>query len=323
MKNILNLINCYHVERKNIVNDKNNEHYINSYVNHIYVINLKDDVIRRNYIHILMSKYNINFEFIIVPSLSIEEYEQISNKNINLGEAGCYLSHMYCLNDAIINKYKNIIIFEDDIIFHKRFCDLFEKITFNKKFDLLFLGASDFNFDKINHKFTTENSFVYKPDVGSKYLRGTFSILYSYKACLEVFNNRLFKATFIDDNLIQFIHSFSNSFYICHPNIVIADLSTTNIEHNFSIENKIKETYYYKKCYNSSINFYDYNYIYVKLLQNININNIDNKLSYKNNIQKLLRLFFRKQEDIDIIEERFSYNFFTETDLIYICKLNV
>ena len=146
--NITYLINTYDVKRKHIINDINNSFYINNYVSHIYVINLEEDIIRRKYITILMQKYNINFEFIIVPRLRQVQYDSISNSNINLGEAGCYLSHMFCLNDAIINNYDKIIIFEDDIIFHKKFCQLFEEVTKQHIFDILFLGASDFNFSK-------------------------------------------------------------------------------------------------------------------------------------------------------------------------------
>ena len=54
-----------------------------------------------------MEKYNINFEFIIVKKLQQCKYDLIKNNFRNIGEAGCYLSHMYCINDAISNNYDN------------------------------------------------------------------------------------------------------------------------------------------------------------------------------------------------------------------------
>jgi glycosyl transferase family 25 len=317
---IQNLINYYNIKREIIINDEDNQYYINSYVNHIYVINLEEDNIRRKYVTVLMKKYNINFEFIIVPRLQLPEYIQIGNPNIKLGEAGCYLSHMYCLHDAIANNYKKIIIFEDDIIFHKQFCELFEKITQNQTFDILFLGASDFNFSKNNYKLIKRDKLIYKPHINSLYLRGTFAIFYSDKGCLEVFKERLYKPTFMDDKLIQFIHTFSDSFYVCYPNLVLADLSTTNIEHNFWITNKLKENYYYKNCYNKVINFKDYNYICMKLFSNCSINN---NLTYKDNMIHLFDCFFKKPKDkhlIQLLKERFNYDFFTVDDLINICN---
>ena len=40
---------------------------------------------------------------------------------MTIGEVGCYLSHMWCLQDIVKNNYNNAIIFEDDIIVHKNF----------------------------------------------------------------------------------------------------------------------------------------------------------------------------------------------------------
>lgn len=317
--NIIKLINNYNVTRLPIINDINNQYYINNYVNHIYVINLEYDVKRRKYITVLMKKYNINFEFIIVPRLKEEEYLQIGNHAINIGEAGCYLSHMFCLNDAITNKYDKIIIFEDDIIFHKAFNNLFEKITMEQTFDILFLGASDFNFRRINYSLVNRDKHIYHPHTDSTLLRGNFSIFYSSKGYLEVFNNRLINPTFIDNNLIQFSKSFSDTFCVCYPNIVIADLSTTNLEHNFWLTNKIKEDYYYKNCYNGFVNFSDYNYVCIKLFSNCVINR---DLTYKNNQRNILCKFFKKLKEkpfIQILKERLVSDFLTIHDLIYIC----
>ena len=317
--NIMTLINNYNVTRLPIINDINNQYYINNYVNHIYVINLEHDLKRRRYITVLMKKYNINFEFITVPHLQEEEYSQIGNPNITIGEAGCYLSHMFCLNDAINNKYEKIIIFEDDIIFHKSFNDLFKKITIEKTFDILFLGASDFNFRRINYSLVNRAKNIYHPHINSHLLRGNFSIFYSSKGYLEVFNNRLINPTFIDNNLIQFSKSFSDTFCVCYPNIVIVDLSTTNLGHNFSITNKIKEDYYYRNCYNGFVNFSDYNYVCIKLFSNCVINS---DLTCEDNLINILCSFFKKLKEkplIQILKERLVYDFFTIHDLIYIC----
>lgn len=318
--NVINLINSYHVTRVPIINDINNENYINNYVNHIYVINLEEDVIRRRYITVLMKKYNINFEFIVVPRLREDEHLQIGNPYIKLGESGCYLSHMYCLNDAIINQYSKIIIFEDDIILHKAFNELFEKITTGQNFDILFLGASDFNFYRLNYPLINRDKNIYYPHIDSSVLRGTFSIFYSLNGCLEVFNNRLTNPTFMDNNIIDFSKTFKDSFCVCYPNIVIADLSTTNIEHNFWITNQLKEKYYYRNCYNNLLHFSDYNYVCIKLFSNCVIN-ID--VSYEDNITNILCKFFRKTKErksFQILKERLAGDFFTIEDLTYICQ---
>ena len=317
--NIITLINNYNVTRVPIINDINNQYYINNYVNHIYVINLEHDIKRHRYITVLMKKYNINFEFIIVPCLKEEEYSQIGNPAITIGESGCYLSHMFCLNDAIKNNYDKIIIFEDDIVFHKDFNNLFEKITMEQTFDILFLGASDFNFRRINCSLVNRDKYIYHPHIDSSLLRGAFSIFYSSKGYLEVFNNRLINPTFIDNNLIQFSKYFSDTFCVCYPNIVIADLSTTNLEHNFFLTDKIKEDYYYKNCYKGFVNFSDYNYFCIKVFSNCVINR---QLTYEDNLTNILYKFFKKVKEkplIQILKERLVSDFLTINDLIYIC----
>ena len=114
VQRIQTVIDTYDVKRKTFINDEPLSMYINKNVEHIYVINLERDQIRRNYVTVLMKKYKINFEFIIVNPISEDQFNAINNKSITIGETGCYLSHMYCLNDAIKNNYNNIIIFEDE-----------------------------------------------------------------------------------------------------------------------------------------------------------------------------------------------------------------
>jgi GR25 family glycosyltransferase involved in LPS biosynthesis len=315
-KNILKLIKNYNVNRTITINDQNNEHFINTYIDHIYIINLESDIIRKKYIIRLMEKYNINFELISVPKLNDYQYKRIGNSSISLGEAGCYLSHMYCLNDAIKQNYNKIIIFEDDIILHKNFHKLFENTLQNSEYDILMLGANDFHFSKTNCKFVNNN--LYKPDTKTTFLLGTHAIMYSKNAINEIFRIRLNKPTFMDNNLISLLTIFKNTFYILYPNLVLSDLSTSNINHNFWITNQLKETHFYKNCFNSAFNFHDYNFIYLKPLEFCI--HIDFLKSYEENITNILNLFFKSNELelIAIVKSRLVYDFFNLEDLEFI-----
>jgi len=312
---ILKIINDYNVSRKLYINDYLSEMYINKYINKIYVINLHNNILRKNYIIKLMEKYNINFELIIVPTLSNREYEIINNRYINLGEAGCYLSHMFCLNDAIVNNYQKIIIFEDDIILHKQFHLLFENITNNFVFDILMLGCNDFHFRKLNYKFVENN--LYKPHINTKFLYGTHSIMYSSKGIREMFISRLNNPTFMDNNLLEFSDKFRTTFFISYPNLVVSDYSQTNINHNFWITNKLKENYYLKNCFDDKFNFTDYNFIYLKPLELCT--KVDFSKSYAENMMNILKLFFYNNiNNADIIYMRLVYDFFNIEDLEFI-----
>jgi GR25 family glycosyltransferase involved in LPS biosynthesis len=316
-ESVLDVIHNYAVKRVVFNNDINNTKFINHNVNHIYVINLEKDRLRRNYIIRLMEKYNINFELIIVPKLTQEEYEKIGNKSINLGEAGCYLSHMYCLHDAIVNNYKRIIIFEDDIILHKKFHTLFEE-SMNREinYDIFFLGASDFEFHRYNHLNVDKEKNIYIPNKKSKFICGTFAILYSDNGMKEMFYNRLEKPTFMDCNLIEFLDNFEHSFYISCPNLAIADLSCTNIDHNFWLFNENKYKYYYKKCYDDKLNFNDYNVIYLALFDNFTLNT---KVTYEENITLSIKCLFKMDnKKFNIIYSALVFDFFDFFDLEFI-----
>ena len=50
---------------------------INNCVKNIYVINLKKNKLRRNYIIVLMKKLNINFKLVVVETIGNEIYEYL------------------------------------------------------------------------------------------------------------------------------------------------------------------------------------------------------------------------------------------------------
>ena len=311
---IIELIKNYNVSKRLFVNDTN-EKYVNRTIDKIYVINLETDRIRRNYVIRLLEKYSINFELIIVPKLTNEEYNTINNSSITIGEAGCYLSHMYCLFDAIQNGYSNIIIFEDDIILHKEFHRYFEHLVTNAVYDILILGGTDSNFQNVNCTFKPSEYRTYIPHPNST-LYGTYAIMYSKKGIKTVFNERLSNPTYMDNNLILFFDLFKETSQICFPHLALSDLSTTNLNHRFWIDNEILEKYYFRKFFNNDIHFSDYNIIYLKIL---NIDFIDEASTFRDNIEKCLDTFFEKDANkINIIKMRLSYDFFSTSDILFI-----
>ena len=328
IERIQKVINNYCVKRFTFTNDTKLNMYINKHVSHIYIINLEESYIRRNYVIKLMEKYNINFELIVVQKITEEQYNCVGNIEITMGETGCFISHMYCLNDAIANNYKNIIIFEDDIILHKQFHKKFEELGNLQRFDFLMLGAADFGFNKLHKNMITNNLYV-PPDNCNKNLFGAHGILYSTNGIKEIYNLRIYKPVFFDYKFRDLSQVFRNSFFVCFPNLVIAELSTTSLEHSFSIVNSTieMENMYYIKCFNNSLCFTDYNYIYLCIFNNFSM--INKKLSFRQNIENLslrCKFIFTKQNAIQfnksaIVEkmlERMSYDFFTNNDLEYI-----
>jgi GR25 family glycosyltransferase involved in LPS biosynthesis len=319
--NIENVIKNYNVKRMVFINDTTKSIYINRFVDKIYCINLQKDRFRRNYIIKIMEKYGINFELIIVPFLNINEYELISNKKLSYGEAGCYISHMYCYKDSIDNKYNRIIIFEDDIILHKYFHESFEKIQNLEKIDLLILGCSDYHFKSLNCFLVRNN--IYVPDKKSSFIGGTHAIFYTINIINNIYDYRINKPTFMDDTLIE-LFNFGNG-YICFPNLAIVDFSTSNINHNLDFFSTVKEDYYLKNCFNNRLLFSEYNYFYFLLFDNLA--KIINTKYFCENIKKtithIIRLYnFSNLEKTKILS-RVNFDLFSFEDLTFIIENNI
>jgi len=142
------LLDKYKASIYDVVNTKK-KNFINTRIKKIFVINLADNIIRRNYILVLMKKYNINFSLVVVNRINDKIHSLVGNTKITRDELGCTLSHIWCLRQIIKNNYENSIIFEDDIIFHKNFKEMFMDV-FKDDFDFLLLGACDFSFQSMN-----------------------------------------------------------------------------------------------------------------------------------------------------------------------------
>jgi len=305
-----NILNNYKVKVYNIVNN-NIELFINKKVSNIYVINLKKDKMRQKYILILMKKYKINFTFVIVDEID-NSISTIINKDnlLTKGELGCMLSHLWCLKDIIQNKYKNAIIFEDDIIFHKNFHDLFEKI-YRDDYDFLILGACDFSFSSIN-KHNLEND-LYVPSNSSVKVYGAHANFYSLNGAKKMFDIKINNVSFFDKDYHIMFDFFKNTSYICYPNLVVSDISTTNLQHDYPFFS-IQENNYYNKCF-VNFDFKEYNFIYLNLImKNKNIQ-IEPNDTYETYISKIIYFTFLNKNQTKKIKNRMVMDFFTIKDL--------
>lgn len=131
-----------------------------------------------------------------------------------------------------------------------------------------------------------------------------------------MFNKRLEKPTYMDYNLIEFLDIFEKTFCYSCPNLVIADVSGTNINHNFWIINEHRYDHYYRNCYNNKINFNDYNLINLALLDNFTLNT---NITYEENILTSIKLLFKNDDKkIKIVHSSLVYNFFDVSDLEFI-----
>ena len=316
-KYLSKIIENYKVRTIDIINDKNNE--INKRVSKIYVINLYHDTEKRNYIITLLSKFKINYTLVIVNYIPERWFNTLFNTlNISLtkNELGCCISHLWCLNQIIQNNYKNALILEDDIIFHKNFVNRFVNILDNNPdMQFLLLGAHDFNFSETNYTFVKNK--MYKPKQKSKKkIYGAHANYYSLIGAKRQFFIRTSQIGFFDKEYNLMFDYFNESF-ICYPNLVVSNTSSSALNHEKKLCSDV-ENEYYQRCF-INFDFKKYHFIYINIFKDIDINNNDNYQTY---IARCLYSNVNNFKNINIISNRLDYNFFTLSDIKSIKQSN-
>ena len=232
---------------------------------------------------------------------------------------------MWCLSQIIINNYENAIIFEDDIILHKNFenefINIYNDCTMNNnKLDFMLLGAHDYNFSKTN--FNNVKNKLYRPQRQTqtqKSLYGAHANYYSITGAKAIFKLRTTEISFFDNEYMLMFDHFYNSSYVCYPNLVVTNVSTSTLNHSHELMST-REYKYYNKCF-INFNFKDYNFIYTnlldkKILQETEKETIpDTKNKYENFIEKCLNQKISNLDHRDIIKSRMVMNFFNLHDI--------
>lgn len=295
-----------------IVNIKNEEpSIVNSYVDRIYVINLVEDWLKRNYIITLLQKLKINFSLVVVDRLSKEDYTFVQkHSQISIAEAGCLFSHIWCLKNMIDGNLKNCIIFEDDIILHKEF----EKLLIGhleRNPDFLMLGACDYNFRKENHR--NVSNYIYFP-LTFQYLFGAHANYYSFEAARRMFDIKTSCVSFFDNFLAEQFYFFPESSGVCYPNLVVTDVTKSALNHSNSLLSN-SESNFYNKCF-VAFNFQDYHFIYIHLLNEVMTSEDSNKFqTFKDFTKAALQKYFHDEETSSCIYKRLSLDFFILADV--------
>jgi GR25 family glycosyltransferase involved in LPS biosynthesis len=258
-----------------------------------------------------MKKYGICFKLVVVKKMKQTHYNYYCkyNNNISISELGCGLSHLWCLKDIVKNKYENAIIFEDDIIFHKNFEAKFFDIIQKQTYDFLLLGACDFHFSEINYKNVTEN--VYRPASNFEKVYGAHAIYYSLQGANYMLHYRLNEFAFFDYNLNKVFEYFNNTSFICYPNLVVTEITTSDNNHSYDLFSS-KEKLFYTKCF-TNFNFNEYHFIYLNLLDSSCVHHFS---SYKDYICSLFKKKYpEKNAYIQKFIKRLDFTFLTWEDI--------
>ena len=305
---LLECIQNYKFLNIKVVNKRENNKF-NDIFKKIYVINLYEDLHKRNYIYTLFKKYNINYNLIIVDKIDNSIYEKLcKDKHISQSELGCCLSHMWCLSDILKNKHDNAIIFEDDVILSKHFIsEILSIYENNPKLDFLMLGAHDYNFSR--HHYKNVSNRLYKPNKSCRNLFGAHANFYSKDGAQRMFYIRATNLSFFDNEYNLLFDTLPNS-YICYPNLVLSNTTESRINHEKPILSK-EEIGYYSLCF-VNINMNHYNVMYHNLLDISLLKKDDTVESF---IERCLTTRIKDHEKVKILKNRFSIDIFTIDEL--------
>ena len=282
----------------------------------VYVINLDINKFRRSYIKYITKKMKINYTLVIVKKITDELKYKVTKKLKN-GVLGCYLSHLWCINDAIQKNYKHFLIFEDDIVFHKNFEKMFKNLRY-KDYDMIQMGCCDFNFHT-NTKDCDIKDNIYYP---KKLALGAYGNIYNLNFAKIIFKEKINNCEEFDTSFDMYYNKYKMG--ICYPNIITTELSTTNLHHDFSFFNKRKNDYFVKKCF-ENFDYSNYYFIWIVFIEycyEIYKKNKNNKMLSNSDYNEIINEFCDKQitekknmDNKDIIKNVLTNNNISVTDI--------
>lgn len=250
-------------------------------IDHILVINLEKNFLKKEKCLIQLKRNNINNYTIIDAVNTIDNnmtyntfYNNITQNmdanfvkyNFTKGALGCLLSHIKCISCAKENNYKNVLILEDDFIMIDNFSEEMDTLFKNidNKWDFIYLGKKqgDESMGYFKYKYHKEdfenmldiNDYVYKPNYRTW---GTHSILIKNTMFHDIieFSNNINAP--IDIKLMSLFDKYN--FYCVKKDLFITDDTYSDIQEN-------KKPHYWTW----DLSFY----------KNIDINKIENILIY-------------------------------------------
>lgn len=222
---------------------------LNNLYDKIFVLNLKKDKIKRKHMKEKLDKLNINFDFFDAingkNSPYFEKYNEYKIKPV--GYEGCHINEKIYRNKMIRSpgawgyietwvklleyvikmKYKNIVVFDDDVIFDDNFDNKLLECTSNidiKDTKIVLFGASQH--EQYNIHFSESKGYYYPP----VYTDGSFASGIDSSVFQELLDHIKKRDCSVDSGAFREIYKkYPNECYVVYPNIIIADVSESSI----------------------------------------------------------------------------------------------
>jgi len=228
---------------------------VNDFFDRVYLINLKKETEKKLKVQKQMMQLGIDCQVFSAingyagePAKKYQEYikrplgdlkifskysylEKKRNTKLieSAGAVGCIFTFMEIIKDAKKNKFKNILIFEDDVIFANNFGARFD--AFSKKlpsdWKILLLGASQYGWKSVDVLPSLAQGF-YHPRIHAT--KGAFALGLNESIYDELIANQMaFEAPFDNLPIGVLYEKYLAKCFVAFPYLVMPDVSVSTI----------------------------------------------------------------------------------------------
>lgn len=210
-------------------------HSLNTFFDKIFCINLVDSKKRREEAQARFDKLGIDVEFFTAVKygfypkmLELFKEHPENGHDFNFpGELGCAQSHYSIIKKAKYQGYKNVLIFEDDIVFLKGFNELIQEYL-----DLLPENWDVVYFYSGLYKWTGDHYHVQGAE-GKLFTSSEINGCIAYgvnQKFYDVYLERMNNSFQISDNFLNRTQKlFKYNFYSVLPNLCAQEINNSNI----------------------------------------------------------------------------------------------
>jgi|GEM_PF-6555385 len=240
-----------------------------NYFNNVYVLNLKKDVVKRNRMIRILNNLGIKHE--IFDAVNGKDHLDDFYKYCNVegyktpGAYGYTLTMINIFKDAMAKGYRKILTFDDDIVFHKNFLNLFDENIRQIPYDweVLFFGfTGPWTHPFVNKDFEKFN--YQKPCINDMFnCDGSHAMGYDLKVMQKIIDIvTTFKFPFDTQMVREYLIDNKKKTYSFFPHLVIADTTASDITKREIVTRKNYLDYHFK--YRINMNNYDLESLYHK-----------------------------------------------------------
>ncbi len=298
--------------------------FLNTYFDHIYVVNLAFKVADRLKVVRHLKDHRIEFEIFDATNgykgEALEKFEAYQKRELgdlkrypeygeterersrpyidSAGVMGYIYTYLRILENAKKNGYKRFLILEDDILLSKNFEDDFKRFIQNigEDWKILQLGASQYGWDSIDIDVAAKKGFYFPVSLAEDaYTYGSFAMALDLSIIDELIEaESAFEAPFDYLPMGEIYERYPGKCFVAYPNIVMPDVEESTIRGK-------KSQHSHSKRMKWSLENFDYPLMKPSI--SIVITSKDN-LKYYSNFSKAkqlpfnLRLFFNSNDGI-------------------------